>query len=126
MAQRLAVSTARLPGLALQLMAFRTAHLRRALLNLLTPAAVGHYGRAMDEYVPVVPWSARSPQRYVFAVISVVLGVVVVITAVAYIRSGVGGVVPYLMITVGPVLAAVYLYYFGFRTFEEPAADFDA
>lgn len=67
-----------------------------------------------------MPWSARAPQRYVFAVIAVVLGIAVVITALAYIRAGVGGVVPFLMITVGPVLAVVYVYYFGFRKFDQP------
>ena len=72
-----------------------------------------------DDNYPV-PWSARAPQRYVFAVIAAVLGVAVVVTALAYIRAGVGGVVPFLMITVGPVLAVVYVYYFGFRKFDQP------
>lgn len=64
-----------------------------------------------------VPWSARSPQRYVFAVIAVVLGIAVVLAALAYIRADEGGVVPFLMITVGPVLSVIYVYYFGFRSF---------
>lgn len=67
-----------------------------------------------------VPWSARRPQRYVFAAAAAVLGVAVVVTALAYIREGTGGVVPFLMITVGPVLAVVYIYYFGFRNFDQP------
>ena len=46
---------------------------------------------------------------------------VVLCTAVAYIQAGTGGIVPFLMITVGPVLAGVYVYYFGFRKFEAPA-----
>lgn len=66
-----------------------------------------------------VPWSARPPQRYVFAVLAVVIGIAVVVTALAYIRAGTGGVVPFLMITVGPVLAVVYVYYFGFRKFDQ-------
>jgi hypothetical protein len=70
------------------------------------------------EPVPV-PWSARSPQRYVFAALAVIIGIAVVITALAYIRAGTGGVVPFLMITVGPVLAVVYVYYFGFRKFDQ-------
>ena len=74
----------------------------------------------MTDEIPPVPWSARPPQRYVFAVLSVVLGIAVVVTAVAYIRAGVGGVVPFLRITVGPVLSVVYVYYFGFRTFDQP------
>lgn len=65
-----------------------------------------------------VPWSARAPQRYVFAALAVVIGIAVVLTAIAYIGAGTGGVVPYLMITVGPVLAVVYVYYFGFRKFD--------
>ena len=73
----------------------------------------------MEDQSYPVPWSARAPQRYVFAVVAAVLGVAVVLTALAYIRAGVGGVVPFLMITVGPVLAVVYVYYFGFRRFEQ-------
>lgn len=69
------------------------------------------------ETVPI-PWSARAPQRYVFAALAVVIGIAVVLTALAYIRAGTGGVVPFLMITVGPVLAIVYVYYFGFRKFD--------
>ena len=70
------------------------------------------------ETVPV-PWSARAPQRYVFAALAVIIGIAVVLTALAYIRAGTGGVVPFLMITVGPVLAVVYVYYFGFRKFDQ-------
>lgn len=66
-----------------------------------------------------VPWSARSPQRYVFAALAVIIGIAVVVTALAYIRAGTGGVVPFLMITVGPILAVVYVYYFGFRKFDQ-------
>jgi CHASE2 domain-containing sensor protein len=73
---------------------------------------------SIPETVPV-PWSARSPQRYVFAALAVIIGIAVVLTALAYIRAGTGGVVPFLMITVGPVLAVVYVYYFGFRKFDQ-------
>ena len=66
-----------------------------------------------------VPWSARAPQRYVFAALAVVIGIAVVLTGVAYIQAGTGGVVPFLMVTVGPVLAVVYVYYFGFRKFDQ-------
>lgn len=72
---------------------------------------------APSDAVPI-PWSARAPQRYVFAALAVVIGIAVVITGLAYIGAGTGGVVPYLMVTVGPVLAIVYVYYFGFRNFE--------
>jgi len=66
-----------------------------------------------------VPWSARAPQRYVFAALAVLIGIAVVMTALAYIRAGTGGIVPFLMITVGPILAVVYVYYFGFRKFDD-------
>ena len=78
---------------------------------------------SVDEDSYPVPWSARSPQRYVFACIAVVLGIAVVITALAYIRAGTGGIVPYLMITVGPVLAVIYVYYFGFRKFDDQQSE---
>jgi hypothetical protein len=71
-----------------------------------------------QDVVPI-PWSARAPQRYVFAALAVVIGIAVVVTALAYIRAGTGGVVPFLMITVGPILAVVYVYYFGFRKFDQ-------
>ena len=73
---------------------------------------------AQSESIPV-PWSARAPQRYVFAALAVIIGIAVVVTALAYIRAGTGGVVPFLMITVGPILAIVYVYYFGFRKFDQ-------
>ena len=73
---------------------------------------------SIPETVPV-PWSARSPQRYVFAALAVIIGIAVVLTGLAYIRAGTGDVVPFLMITVGPVLAVVYVYYFGFRKFDQ-------
>jgi len=78
---------------------------------------------SVDEDSYPVPWSARAPQRYAFAGIAVVLGIAVVITALAYIRSGTGGIVPYLMITVGPVLAVIYVYYFGFRKFDDQQSE---
>jgi len=74
----------------------------------------------VDDPIAPVPWSARAPQRYAFAAIAIVLGIAVVVTALAYIRAGTGGVVPFLMITVGPVLTVVYVYYFGFRKFDSP------
>ncbi len=77
----------------------------------------------VDEDSYPVPWSARAPQRYAFAAVAVVLGIAVVITALAYIRSGTGGIVPYLMITVGPVLAVIYVYYFGFRKFDDQQSE---
>jgi drug/metabolite transporter (DMT)-like permease len=72
-----------------------------------------------DQQTVPVPWSARAPQRYVFAALAVVIGIAVVLTGLAYIRSGTGGVVPYLMVSVGPILMVVYVYYFGFRKFDQ-------
>ena len=82
------------------------------------------HARAMSESqsAPVtvpVPWSARAPQRSFFAALAVVIGIAVVLTGLGYIASGTGGVVPFLMVTVGPVLAVVYVYYFGFRKFDQ-------
>lgn len=71
-----------------------------------------------DPQTVPVPWSARAPQRYVFAALAVIIGIAVVLTALAYIRAGTGGIVPFLMITVGPILTVVYVYYFGFRKFD--------
>jgi len=61
------------------------------------------------------PWSTRSPQRWIFMAVAVILAVAVVLTGVAYIRQGTGGVVPFLMVAVAPVLGVVYAWYFGFK-----------
>lgn len=61
------------------------------------------------------PWSSRSPQRWVFAVVAVVLAVAVVVAAIRYLGEGIGGIVPYLMLAGGPTLGVYYLWYFAFR-----------
>ena len=61
------------------------------------------------------PWSTKSPQRWVFAAIAIVLAVAVVVTGVSYLRQGIGGVVPVLMVAVAPVLGVIYTWYFGFK-----------
>lgn len=61
------------------------------------------------------PWSTKSPQRWIFVAVTIVIAVAVVITAVSYITAGTGGVVPFLMVAVAPVLAVVYVWYFGFK-----------
>jgi hypothetical protein len=66
----------------------------------------------MSEYIPTVPWSSRAPQKYILSVVAIVICVALVITAIAYISAGTGGVVPFLMIAVAPVLTVVYLYSF--------------
>lgn len=93
--------------------------LRWTLWNSVAMASPESASSSSDAVRYPVPWSARAPQRYVFAVIAVVLGVAVVLAALAYIRAGEGGVVPFLMITVGPVLSVIYVYYFGFRSFSD-------
>jgi hypothetical protein len=65
-----------------------------------------------------IPWSSRAPQRYVLAVIAVIIAIAVIITGVGYIANGVGGIVPYLMIIVAPVLAVTYVYVFAFKKWE--------
>lgn len=69
----------------------------------------------MSEHAPTVPWSSRSPQRYVLALIAVVVGVALVITAIVYISNATGGIVPFLMLAVAPVLTVVYVYVFLFK-----------
>lgn len=63
----------------------------------------------------VRPWSTKSPQRWVFTALAIGVAVAVVVTGVSYIGQGIGGVVPFLMVTVAPVLGVVYAWYFGFK-----------
>lgn len=61
------------------------------------------------------PWSSRSPQRWVFAALAMVMAAAVVVAAISYITIGRGGIVPYLMLAGGPALGAYYLWYFAIR-----------
>ena len=63
------------------------------------------------------PWSMRRPQRYLFSLGVIVLMIAVMSTGVGFISSGEGGVVPFLMILVAPVLAIFYVWYFNFSEF---------
>lgn len=72
----------------------------------------------MSDNAPVVPWSSQAPQKYVLSIIAIVIGVALMVTAVAYIANGTGGVVPFLMLAVAPVLTIVYLYSFLFKKWE--------
>lgn len=72
----------------------------------------------MSENAPIIPWSSKAPQKYVLSVIAIVLGVAIMVTAIAYIANGTGGVVPFLMLAVAPVLTIVYLYSFLFKKWE--------
>ncbi len=60
------------------------------------------------------PWSLRRPQRYVFTVIIVAAMLGIAGTAVSLILGGTGGIVPVLMLTVAPILALYYVWYFNF------------
>ncbi|MGB4324070.1 MAG: hypothetical protein WBJ33_02265 [Candidatus Nanopelagicales bacterium] len=60
------------------------------------------------------PWSLRRPQRYVFTVIIVAAMLGIAGTAVSLILGGTGGIVPVLMLTVAPILAIYYVWYFNF------------
>ena len=67
---------------------------------------------------PTIPWSSRAPQKYVLALVAIVLGIALVVTAIAYIAAGTGGVVPFLMLAVAPVLCVVYVYVFVFKKWD--------
>ena len=51
--------------------------------------------------------------------------VVFMMTAVRYIADGVGALVPYLMLFMGPVLWVYYVWYWNFYRFEELAEEPD-
>ena len=70
-----------------------------------------------SDSVTAQPWSMRRPQRYVFTVVVVVLMVAVIATGFGFISGGEGGVVPFLMILVAPVLGVFYIWYFNFSEF---------
>ena len=60
------------------------------------------------------PWSLRRPQRYVLTVIIVVAMLALAGTAISLIVGGSGGIVPVLMLTMAPILAIYYVWYFNF------------
>lgn len=62
-----------------------------------------------------VPWSVRAPQKWVFSVIALLITVAIVVSAVASITKDVGGLPPYLMLFVGPVLGGFYIWYFALK-----------
>lgn len=63
------------------------------------------------------PWSARKPQNYILSALLIVLAIALVRQGFTYIGDGVGGLVPYLIIVGGPVLAVYYTWYFTIRKF---------
>jgi drug/metabolite transporter (DMT)-like permease len=65
----------------------------------------------------VRPWSARKPQNLLLSAVFIVLAVALVMQGLAFIREGVGGLVPYLIILCGPAIAGFYIWYFTMRKF---------
>jgi hypothetical protein len=74
----------------------------------------------MSDYIPTIPWSSRAPQKYILSIVAVVICVALISAAVAYISSGTGGIVPFLMIALAPVLTVVYVYSFLFKKWDVP------
>jgi hypothetical protein len=68
------------------------------------------------------PWSARRPQNFILSAVLIALAIALVMQSMAFIREGVGGLVPYLMILGGPSLAAFYTWYFTIRKFQDDSA----
>lgn len=72
---------------------------------------------ANDEIQDDRPWSARKPQNYILSALMIVLAIALVRQGFTYVSAGVGGLVPYLIIVGGPVLAVYYTWYFTIRKF---------
>lgn len=64
------------------------------------------------------PWSARRPQSFVLSGILIAIGLALAWQGISYIRSGVGGVIPYFILILGPALGIYYTWYFTIRDFE--------
>ena len=62
-----------------------------------------------------VPWSVRAPQKWVFSAIALLIAVAIVVSAITSIAKDVGGLPPYLMLFVGPVLGGFYVWYFALK-----------
>ena len=76
-----------------------------------------------DTEESIRPWSARKPQNYVLSAILVIIGFALVWQGFALIDDGVGGVIPYFIIILGPALAVYYTWYFTIRDFGEGVAE---
>lgn len=61
------------------------------------------------------PWSTRRPQNLILSAVLIVLGIALAIQGVVYVSQGVGGVIPYFIILLGPALAVYYTWYFTIR-----------
>ncbi len=61
------------------------------------------------------PWSVRTPQKWVFSAIALLITVAIVVSAITSIAKDVGGLPPYLMLFVGPILGGFYIWYFALK-----------
>ena len=66
-------------------------------------------------------WAQRRPQNLVIGIVFVALAIALIVQAVRYIIDGTGGLVPFLMLLVGPALCVYYIWYFNFYKPEEDA-----
>ena len=71
-----------------------------------------------EQQASMRPWSARRPQNFVLSGLLIVLGLALAWQGLSYIRSGVGGVIPYFILVLGPALAVYYTWYFVIRDFD--------
>jgi hypothetical protein len=67
------------------------------------------------EGAALAPWSVRAPQKWVFSVIALLITVAIVVSAITSIAKDVGGLPPYLMLCVGPILGGFYIWYFALK-----------
>ena len=61
------------------------------------------------------PWSVMAPQKWVFSAIALLITVAIVVSAITSIAKDVGGLPPYLMLFVGPILGGFYIWYFALK-----------
>ncbi|CAB4759948.1 MAG: hypothetical protein F2701_07365 [Actinobacteria bacterium] len=62
-----------------------------------------------------VPWSVRAPQKWVFSLIALLITIAIVVSAITSIAKDIGGLPPYLMLFVGPILGGFYVWYFALK-----------
>ena len=74
-----------------------------------------------SERSPGHPGSGRGPRRWILCALLIVVAIALVLQGLAYIRDGVGGFVPYLIIIGGPALAVYYTWFLVIR--REPSDD---
>ncbi len=62
------------------------------------------------------PWSVRAPQKWGCSAIALLITFAIVVSAITSIAKDVGGLPPYLMLFVGPILGGFYSWYFALKT----------